>query len=219
MCVEFNLLNDRIRDQTIGRATAQRQLAALLPRLDAYYAARGGAALAAHADVFPLAGYSAAAIGGRKGNGYQPAGYDYFAGNRHSGHPAHDIFIYDNNQDSRDDRTRQPVAVRALTGGVVVALSTSWNAGSPLRGGNYVWVYAPTERSLFYYAHNATVRVALGELVRPGDILATVGRTGRNASPPRSPTHLHLMQLSFDARERPRATDCYGRLCRARSFP
>ncbi len=218
VCVAFNQLNDRIRDQTIGRADAQRQLAKLLPRVEAYYAARGGPALAAGSAVFPVAGYTVAAIGGVRGNGYQSAGYDYFAGNRHGGHPAHDIFIRDRNQDGRDDRTGQPVEVRSLTGGVVVALSTSWATGSPLRGGNYVWVYAPATHSLFYYAHNATVRVELGMLIQPGDVLATVGRTGRNASQPRSPTHLHLMQLTLDARHRPHPTDCYPHLQKAHSL-
>jgi len=42
-------------------------------------------------------------------------------------------------------------------------------------------------------------------LVRPGDVvtagqpIATVGRSGRNAVAPRSPTHLHVMFLSVDA--------------------
>ncbi|MBC7446900.1 MAG: M23 family metallopeptidase [Hymenobacteraceae bacterium] len=215
-CVAFNQLNDRIRDQTIDRVQAQQQLAALLPQLDTYYTACGGSAVALGADVFPIDGYNAAAIGGVKGSGYQSANYDYFAGNRHRGHPAHDIFIQDRNQNGCDDRTRQPVAVRALTGGVVVAMSTNWRTGSPLRGGNYIWVYEPAAHSLFYYAHNATVRVELGALIRPGDILATVGRTGLNASRARSPTHLHLMQLTLDARSWPLPTDCYPRLRRAR---
>jgi len=34
--------------------------------------------------------------------------------------------------------------------------------------------------------------VKLGDVVRPGDQLATVGRSGWNAAKRRSPTHLHL---------------------------
>ncbi len=214
-CLTFQQLNDQIRDQTIKRADAQRQLTALLPRLDAYYQVAGGQTYAITDWVFPLKGYTAAVIGGVRGNGYQPKGYDYFKGNRHGGHPAHDLFIHDQNQDNLDDRTRQPVQVRALTGGVVVALSKRWAPGSALRGGNYVWVYAPYARALFYYAHNATVRVEVGDLVRPGDVLATVGRTGLNASQKRSPTHLHLMQLRLNAQQVPVPTDCYRALLTA----
>lgn len=219
VCAAFNQLNDRIRDQTIGRAAAQRELKALLPRLDAYYRAAGGLSYGPADWVFPLRGYGPAVIGGTNGSGYQPAGYDYFAGNRHGGHPAHDLFIHDQDQDGLDDRTRQPVAVLAATGGVVVALSREWAPGSPLRGGCYVWVYAPYNRSLYYYAHNATVQVALGDIVRPGTELATVGRTGSNAWAKRSPTHLHLMQLTLDARGRPLPADCYAQLRRARRRP
>jgi peptidoglycan LD-endopeptidase LytH len=215
----FQQLNDHIRDQTIKRADAQRQLNALLPRLDAYYKAAGGQAYRLTDWIFPLRGYTPAIVGGVRGNGYQPKGYDYFKGNRHAGHPAHDLFIYDKNQDGFDDHTRQPVEVRALTGGVVVAVSTSWTPGSVLRGGNYVWVYAPYARSLFYYAHNATVRVSVGDIVRPGDVLATVGRTGFNAYQKRSPTHLHLMQLTLSAQHTPVPTDCYQALLKARTHP
>jgi len=34
--------------------------------------------------------------------------------------------------------------------------------------------------------------------VQPGSAIAYVGRTGRNASQKRSPTHLHLMTLAID---------------------
>lgn len=216
-CTAFNQLNDRIRDQTIGRREAQQQLRVLLPQIAAYYRAAGGKAELEKASVFPLEGYSANAIGGLGGNGYQPKGYDYFAGNRHKGHPAHDIFILDRDQDGRDDRTRAAVSVRAVAGGVVVATSTNWRMGSSLRGGNYVWVYSPVSQVFFYYAHNAEVRVTPGDLIRPGDVLATVGRTGKNAFAKRSPTHLHLMQLVLDDQQYPRPVNCYRRLLRSQS--
>ncbi|HYE79318.1 MAG TPA: M23 family metallopeptidase, partial [bacterium] len=132
------------------------------------------------------------------------------------GHPAHDLFILDRDYDSRNDRTRRPVPVLALTGGVVVATSPRWAVGSPLRGGKYVWVYSPPERAFFYYAHNDSLLVVPGDVVRAGDALAFVGRTGRNAYLRRSPTHLHLMQLTLDARNRPQPADCYPRLRQAR---
>jgi len=40
--------------------------------------------------------------------------------------------------------------------------------------------------------------VALGDMVKAGDTIALLGRTGKNAWPKRSPTHLHFMCLAFD---------------------
>ena len=79
-----------------------------------------------------------------------------------------------------------------MTGGVVVALEREWQPGSRLRGGKYLWVYDPVNDLLVYYAHNNELVVELGDMVRPGDVLAAVGRSGYNAAKRRSPTHLHL---------------------------
>nr|MCU0585768.1 M23 family metallopeptidase [Desulfobacterales bacterium] len=64
-----------------------------------------------------------------------------------------------------------------------------------IRGGNYVWIYHPALRIFSYYAHLQGIRVGLGESVHGGAVIATLGRTGTNAYPPRSPTHLHFMLL------------------------
>jgi murein DD-endopeptidase MepM/ murein hydrolase activator NlpD len=82
--------------------------------------------------------------------------------------------------------------VRSLTGGVVVALEKEWQPGSGLRGGKYLWIYDPANDLLVYYAHNGELSVKLGDIVRPGDVLGSVGRSGYNAAKRRSPTHLHL---------------------------
>lgn len=65
----------------------------------------------------------------------------------------------------------------------------------------------------FYYAHNRAVIVKPGDIVTPGQVIATVGRSGRNASARRSPTHLHVMFLSLDDGY-PRPRDIYGDLLR-----
>ena len=163
---------------------------------DAYFNA-GGSDYPKSAWIFPLAGYDARAIGGGRRHGYVAHGYDFFSGNRHGGHPSYDIFIRDRNQDSRDDRSGQPVSVLSMTGGVVVALEKGWTQGGALRGGNYIWVYDPAHDLLVYYAHNADLQVNLADIVKPGDQLATVGRSGRNAAKKRSPTHLHLTVVRF----------------------
>ncbi len=80
-----------------------------------------------------------------------------------------------------------------MDGGIVVAVETKWEKGSSLRGGRYIWIYNPAEHFLTYYAHNEAVFVRLGDAVKPGDRIATVGRTGLNAYRRGSVTHLHLM--------------------------
>jgi murein DD-endopeptidase MepM/ murein hydrolase activator NlpD len=84
-----------------------------------------------------------------------------------------------------------------MTGGIVAALEGEWEPGSRLKGGKYIWIYDPTNDLLVYYAHNADLFVTLGDVVRPGDVLATVGRSGWNAAKRRSPTHLHLTVLKM----------------------
>jgi len=141
---------------------------------------------------FPLKGYTGHSIGGKKGSGYQVQGYDFFDGNQHRGHPGHDIFIQDKDQDGMDDRTGNPVDVLSVSSGVVVSVNRDWEPLSPVRGGNYVWVYHPSQGRYSYYAHLAEIAVSIGQVVSRGDRLGTVGRTGLNAYPKRSPTHLHF---------------------------
>lgn len=193
-CTEFDTLNTAIRDGRISRDDALRGVRRLLPRLKEYYDASGAPPYPRREWRFPLEGYDLKSSG-NSGEDYVASGYDYFTGNRHGGHPSSDLFIRDKNQDSLDDRSGSPVNVLSLTGGVVVALATEWDSGSRLRGGKYVWVYDPAEELLVYYAHNRDILVTLGDILKPGDRIATVGRTGLNAWKKRSPTHLHLTCL------------------------
>lgn len=192
---QFDALLDGVRDGAVSHPVARTELGRLLPLASERYRAAGGKAYQPSTWVFPLAGYGPKALPGRKGKGFVVKGYDFFTGNRHGGHPAYDIFIRDRNQDNLDDRTMQPVAVLSMTGGVVVSVETEWQSSSRLRGGKYVWIYDPANDLLVYYAHNREVLVKAGDLVRPGDKLATVGRSGLNAAKRRSPTHLHMTVL------------------------
>lgn len=192
VCLRFNALNNRIRDNRIDGRSARIELQRALSEVREAYYRGGGSDYPKTAWAFPLAGYDARAIGAGRRHGYSDRGYDFFSGNRHGGHPAFDIFIRDRNRDCLDDRNGLPVSVLSMTGGIVVAVENEWGEGGSLRGGNYIWVYDPAHDLLVYYAHNANVQVQLAEIVRPGDVLATVGRSGRNAAKRRSPTHLHF---------------------------
>ncbi len=147
---------------------------------------------------FPVKDYGLKQLGGRHGNGYKPSRYQFVGPARRSGHPAQDIFVYDGNQDGLDDRTRKPFEILAIADGIVLSTSGGWSPELPPngnRGGNYVWIYHPALRLFAYYAHLQEIRVALCERVSGGQTIATLGRTGTNAFPERSPTHLHLMLL------------------------
>jgi peptidoglycan LD-endopeptidase LytH len=204
-CAAYDRLYADIRDRHIDRAAAQAQVRALLPRIREYYYAHGGTDAPQATWRFPVAGYTATSIGGVNGSGYIPNGYDYFDGYQSHGHPAHDIFIRDVNHDELDDGTGSPVDVLSITGGIVVATATQWRRDSALRGGRYVYVYEPAGQMLYYYAHNRSVLVAPADIVHPGQVIAMVGRSGRNAAAARSPTHLHVMGLAIeDGYPRPR---------------
>jgi peptidoglycan LD-endopeptidase LytH len=192
----FNELNTLIRDGKIGRSAARAELNRILAEVGEAYRRAGGRDCARSEWVFPLAGYDSRAISGGRRHGYIARGYDFYRGNRHGGHPSFDIFIRDRNRDSRDDRSGRPVRVLSMTGGVVVALEREWEQGSRLRGGRYLWIYDPSSHLLVYYAHNGDLSVTLGDVVKPGDQLASVGRSGWNAAKRRSPTHLHLTAVT-----------------------
>ncbi len=216
-CIDYNSLNTKIRDGFIAKKEALQQMQVLIPLIKRYYYQHGGQDFTKSAWQFPLEGYTAKAIGGKDGDGFISSGYDFFAGNKHGGHPAQDIFINDNNQDGNDDVTKKPVPVLSVTEGIVVATEREWAAGSPLKGGKYIFIYVPSVNSFFYYAHNSKVVVSLCEIVKPGDVIATVGRTGLNAFKKRSPTHLHVMQLRLDSSYYPKPVNLYKDLLQIRT--
>lgn len=147
---------------------------------------------------FPLQGYGYRAIGGTNGNGYNAKGFNYLDGNKHTAHPAHDIFIADKDQDDMDDRTSKPVNVLTAADGVVVACAQDWEPGSTLKGGKFIWMYHPAKNIFTYYAHNRAIFVKPGDYVKRGTRIAEVGRTGLNAYKKRSPTHLHFSAFKLD---------------------
>lgn len=217
LAAEFDAVNTLVRDNRIDKALALKEFQRILPQLQAAYNRLKPNTDKQERWIFPVAGYSSKAIGGTQGEGYIVGAYDYFDGNKYRGHPAHDIFIYDKNQDCKDDRTGEFVSVRAVTGGIVVALEKEWDSTSLLRGGKYIWIYAPLNNALFYYSHNREVLVNVGQIINAGDTVAIVGRTGLNAFKQRSPTHLHFMKLTLDNEFYPKPTNTYQELLHAKT--
>lgn len=191
LCRQWNALYEKIQYGTVDRKengkilrgiVKQLREAIIVPQDSIFY--------------FPIEGYDQGSVGGN-GSGFIERSYSFLQGNAHRGHPAHDIFIHDVNQDELDDHTGKPAYVIAMTDGIVIGAKTDWTEQDTLRGGNYLMLYNPNLDRYYYYAHNGRILVKVGDIIRAGTRIATVGRTGRNAFPKRSPTHLHLMVLQI----------------------
>lgn len=211
---QFNALCADVRDRRIARDAARARIRELLPLIAADFSARGGLDAPDEAWRFPVSGYGSESIGGKNGSGYVATGYDWFDGYASRGHPGHDIFITDRNQDELDDKTAKPVDVLSISPGIVVAGEPDWNTASILRGGRYLYIYDPSRDGIFYYAHVRSLLVSPGDIVSPGQAIATVGRSGRNAAARRSPTHMHVMCLAIENGDYPRPRDLYRDLAR-----
>jgi len=198
VCQQFNELNTQVRDGEISKSDAKEKILNLIPKIRDYFNNNGGKQYTSDDWVFPLRGYGPSAIGGRHGNGYKANDYNFYDGNKHGGHPAQDIFILDRDQNCLDDNTDEPVDVLSMSSGIVVGLEKEWDSNSDLRGGKYIWIYDTYSDGLFYYAHNRKVVVNIGDIVKPGDKIAEVGRTGYSAYKKRSPTHLHITYLHIN---------------------
>jgi murein DD-endopeptidase MepM/ murein hydrolase activator NlpD len=212
ICNNINNLNTAVINGSINKRDAAKQFKELVEPLR-----KNKPAPADYSWIFPLKGYKSSAIGGTNGNGYSDKGYNYFDGNKHTAHPAHDIFINDRNQDCIDDRTHKPVDVLTVDDGIVIACSSQWEPASTLRGGKYIWIYHPKTDIITYYAHNSTIFVKPGDEVKQGQKIAEVGRTGLNAYKKRSPTHLHFSAFHI-INGMPVPYNCYPQLKKAKTL-
>lgn len=195
LCHHFKQLLINIREQQISPDSAKKSFQHIVGHLKYLYPSKGDTSNARL--VFPIKGYNYKAIGGN-GSGFRPKGFDLFDHKKKGSHPAHDIFIRDINQDSKDDKTQEVVDLLAVRDGLVLATETNWKPESDYRGGNIIWLYDPALQGLFYYAHSKSVNVEMACMLRAGEKIGEVGRTGFNAAKPRSGTHLHFVYLQID---------------------
>lgn len=192
----FDETDRKIVTGSIDKDEAQELIKSYLPQLRRYFYKMGGITVSKENWAFPLANYSYITYRDG-GNDFRLGEYDYFQGSNSKGHPAHDIMILDSNKDLLDDSTGKPVDVVSMSSGVVVAIDSSWKPGSTLRGGRYVKIYDVTNNGLFYYSHLSEVNVLPGMVLKAGDKIGEVGRTGRKAVMPQGKTHLHVAFLEF----------------------
>ncbi len=219
-CIEFNELNTQIRDTLIEENEAKLKMDKILPKVEEYFKNNNEDEKEYNEKtwIFPVKNYNKEFIGGKNGSGFIPNKYNYYNGNKHGGHSAHDIFVFDKNFDSIDDITKKYIEILSLSGGIVVALEEKWDVESELRGGVYIWIYDPLTKMLFYYAHNKELFVKLCQIVKPGDLIAYMGRTGLNAYKKRSPTHLHLGSLKVYEKGKIKPFNIYKQLIKMKTI-
>ncbi len=197
ICGKWNQLDSKITNQTIDIDQAVDLMKEYDPLIKIYFRQQKGLNIKRTDWVFPLQNFTSVYFRDN-GKDYREDEYDYFQGSNSSGHPAHDIMILDNNKDLLDDSTLKPVDVVSMSSGVVVSTDTTWEPGSKLRGGRYVKIFDVTNDGLFYYSHLSSVSVKPGDVIKPGDKVGEVGRTGRKAILRGGKTHVHVSFLKFD---------------------
>jgi hypothetical protein len=197
VCDKWDELDKKIVNLQIDKDDALELLEKYEKEIVKYFNSNNGVHVKRQDWVFPLKNYTSVK---HRDNGvdYKLSTYDYFQGSNSKGHPAHDIFILDNNKDLLDDSTGKPVDVVSMSSGVIAAVDTTWKPGSLLRGGKYVKVFDVTNMKIFYYSHLSQVSVKPGDIVNAGDKIGEVGRTGRKAILPEGKTHVHVALLSSE---------------------
>lgn len=139
--------------------------------------------------VFPMKNWTSVSYRSG-GKDYGDVYFDYFQGGESHNHPAHDIFILDKDSNGVEDSTGQKVEAVSIINGIVFTILSDWKKGDFGRAGNYVKIYDPESEAMFYYSHLDSVFVKTGQVVKAGDPVGYVGRTGRKAIGGR--THLHI---------------------------
>jgi peptidoglycan LD-endopeptidase LytH len=145
--------------------------------------------------VFPMIGWTSVSYRS-DGKDYKDEGFDYFQGGEFTGHPAHDIFFPDKDTNALEDSTGQKVYATAMVTGIVISTYSTWFRADYLRSGNYVKLFDPESKAIFYYSHLDTVFVSPGQLVTAGEPLGYVGRTGRKAI--KGKTHIHIAYYKIE---------------------
>jgi peptidoglycan LD-endopeptidase LytH len=213
---DFKTLLVEIRNQDISPENARLKFQKVVKKIRDEYNISGFDTTNVNL-AFPLRNKNYRSVGGENGSGYRDKYFDLFDYSVNKSHPAHDIFIYDVNQDCIDDKDKQHIDVVSTTKGVVIATETNWQTDSQHRGGNYIWILDFKTGGLWYYAHQREVYVKVGQYVNSGDIIGQVGRTGFNAKAKRSDTHLHLMFLSITDQNLPKPYNYFNWIKTART--
>lgn len=145
--------------------------------------------------VFPMSGWTKISYR-TNGKDYKDEDFEYFQGGDSKGHPAHDIFILDADSNGIEDSTGKKVEAAAIVSGVIINIKNTWKIGDLGRGGNFIKLFDPVSKAIFYYSHLDTALVHVGQIVRAGETIGLVGRSGRKAI--HGKTHLHIAYYKIE---------------------
>lgn len=145
--------------------------------------------------VFPMSNFTWYSYRS-EGKDYKDDRFSYFQGGESKGHPAHDIFILDKDTNSIEDSTGKHVPAISMVNGIVISTYDRWVRHDFLRSGNYIKLFDPVSEAMFYYSHLDSVFVKPGELVKAGDKIGYIGRTGRKAI--FGKTHIHIAYYKIE---------------------
>lgn len=220
-CNNFVCINKALDKQKMLPDEAIIKFDSIFAPLNQYYQSKNIPYYSDTAWAFPVQGYTNKAIGGTPKDkfGFVDNGCGFFDRGINPGHPAYDIFIRDLNNDGIDDRTQKRATVLSMTGGIVIATEPGWKPGDTGRGGRYIWIYDPATKGFLYYAHNEDLFVKPGDIVKPGQAISTLGRTGSNARKERSQTHLHFCYYQYNEHGILKPVKFYNRLVAAKPIP
>lgn len=145
--------------------------------------------------VFPMSDFTWSSYR-TDGKDYKDRFFSYFQGGEFKGHPAHDIFVLDKDTNTFEDSTGRQVPAIAMVTGIVISTYGTWFRADFLRSGNYIKLFDPESKAMFYYSHLDSVFVKPGDIVKAGDKIGYIGRTGRKAI--RGKTHIHIGYYKID---------------------
>lgn len=220
-CNTFACVNKALDKQKMLPDEAMAKFNSIFAPLNQYYQLKNLPYYPDTAWVFPVQGYTNKAIGGNRNDkfGFVDNGCGFFDRGINPGHPAYDIFIRDLNNDGIDDRTKKRATVLSMTGGIVLATDPNWKSGDTGRGGRYIWIYDPASKGFLYYAHGEKLLVKPGDIIKPGQPISMLGRTGANAQKERSQTHLHFCYYKYNEYGVLKPAKFYNQLSAAKAMP
>jgi len=114
LCNQWNSLYEKMQYGSVDRKEKGKVLRQIVKQLRELITVQQDSSF-----YFPIEGYDVASVGGN-GSGFIERTYNFLHGNAHRGHPAHDIFIHDTNQDGMDDNTGKAAYIIAMTDGIVL---------------------------------------------------------------------------------------------------
>lgn len=191
----WSILDSLIRDRRIDKDAAIDSIKKFVPQAIQLCKEKNLAFTKPADCVFPMKDITQISYR-ENGKDFRDETFDFFQGGEYRGHPAHDIFILDNDSNGIEDKTGEKIKALSMVSGVVIAIHNRWKPGDFLRSGNYVKIFDPYSEAIFYYSHLDSVFVNAGDFVNAGQEIAYVGRTGRKAI--RGRTHLHIAYYKID---------------------